>query len=166
MVEAARDGDFAAFEVLYRRHRDWVVRLAYRFTNDREDALDTLQETFAYLLGKLPRLYLTAKMTTFLYPVVKHTAIAIAKKTRRNRSDLSPPEQPTTDDDPIDPREELTITLSALPEPQREVLLMRYVDDMTLQEIAQALSVPLGTIKSRIHTALTTLRERRGSGLI
>ena len=67
-------GARAAFEVLYRRHRDWVVSLAYRFTGNRDDALDVMQETFIYLLGKFPGLALTAKLTTFLYPVVKHIA--------------------------------------------------------------------------------------------
>ncbi|MCH8879220.1 MAG: sigma-70 family RNA polymerase sigma factor [Planctomycetes bacterium] len=49
--------------------------------------------------------------------------------------------------------------LRLLPTEQRETLLMRFVDDMTLQEIADALNIPLGTVKSRLHHALKTLRE-------
>lgn len=49
--------------------------------------------------------------------------------------------------------------LRLLPAEQRETLLMRFVDDMTLQEIADALNIPLGTVKSRLHHALKTLRE-------
>ena len=55
-------------------------------------------------------------------------------------------------------RSELAAVLAILPEEQREVLLMRFVDDMSLQEIAAALSIPIGTIKSRIYHALQKLR--------
>ncbi len=63
--------------------------------------------------------------------------------------------------DPLDesPRAELASALRLLPTEQRETLLMRFVDDMTLQEIADTLNIPLGTVKSRLHHALKTLRE-------
>jgi RNA polymerase sigma-70 factor (ECF subfamily) len=54
---------------------------------------------------------------------------------------------------------DLAAVLRVLPEPHREVLLMRVVDDMTLEEIALALDIPLGTVKSRLHNALAKLRE-------
>ncbi len=59
------------------------------------------------------------------------------------------------------PRTELASALRLLPTEQRETLLMRFVDDMTLQEIADALSIPLGTVKSPLHHALKTLRENK-----
>jgi RNA polymerase sigma-70 factor (ECF subfamily) len=62
---------------------------------------------------------------------------------------------PTT---PATGRAELATALAALPHDQREVVLMRFVDDMSLDEIALALSVPTGTVKSRLHRALQTLR--------
>ena len=52
----------------------------------------------------------------------------------------------------------MEIVLSALPETHREVLLMRFVDGMSLAEVAAALSIPEGTVKSRIHNAIATLR--------
>jgi len=58
-------------------------------------------------------------------------------------------------------RSELAAVLAILPDQQREVLLMRFVDDMTLQEIAAALNIPLGTVKSRLHNSLHTLRNDR-----
>ena len=51
--------------------------------------------------------------------------------------------------------------LGILPDAQREVLLMRFIDGMSLQEIAEALNIPLGTVKSRLHNALQTLRSDR-----
>jgi len=56
-------------------------------------------------------------------------------------------------------RSELAEVMAALPAAQREVVLMRYVDDMTTQEIAAALNIPVGTVKSRLHNALRTLRD-------
>ena len=80
LIELANRGDSDAFEILYHRYRDWVYRLACRFTGNGQDALDVLQETFAYLLGKFPGFELTAAMTTFLYPVVKHLSFAVRRK--------------------------------------------------------------------------------------
>ena len=58
-------------------------------------------------------------------------------------------------------RSELASVLAALGKNQREILLMRFVDGMSLQEIADALNIPLGTVKSRLHHALKALRKDR-----
>ncbi len=161
LVEAANRGDVAAFEAIYYRYRDWVVRLAVRYTGNQDEALDVLQETFAYLLRKLPHLRLTARMTTFLYPVVKHLSLALLHKRRRLVSnDELLRQQAARPADGIEAaRTELATVCAFLPEGQLEVLLMRFVDSMTLQEIADALEIPLGTVKSRLHHALNALRR-------
>ena len=160
LVEAANEGDVSAFEAIYYRYRDWVVRLAYRFTGNHDDALDVLQDTFAYFLKKFPRFRLSAKMTTFLYPVVKNLSIAVRRKGRRYVLDNGLlREVPAPPKERYASREELAAALGSLPEGQREVLLMRFVDEMSLQEIATALGIPLGTVKSRLHNSLKTLRN-------
>lgn len=155
LLEQAKRGSAEAFETLYRRHRDWVYRLAWRFTANEADALDVLQETFAYLLRKLPGLRLTAALTTFLYPVVKHLSLNLRRKRTPDIADEeilaaipAPADQETS-------RSELAAVLATLPADQREVVLMRFLDDMSLEEIAQALN----TIKSRLYRALDTLRD-------
>lgn len=161
LIAAINRGDAAAFEALYYRYRDWVVRLAYRFTGDRDAALDVLQDTFAYLLGKFPRFRLTSRMTTFLYPVVRNISISVRRKAIRfvSNEDALLDAAAEESGDRLASRSELAAALASLPEAQREVLLMRYVDDFTLQEIADILRIPLGTVKSRIHNALRTLRD-------
>ena len=160
LVEALNRGDNAAFEVLYRRYRDWVVQLAYRFTGNRDDALDVLQETFTYVFNKFPGFRLRAKMTTFLYPVVKHLSFAARAKSRRaSPAPITDVEAPEVAEPAHSWRDELAAVVAVLPEAQREVLLMRVVDDMTLEESATALKIPLGTVKSRLHIAIQTLRE-------
>ena len=86
LIAAINDGDANAFEVLYYRYRDWVVNLAWRFTEDRELALDVLQETFLYLVRKFPGFKLTALFKTFLYPAVRHLSIAARRKAARLQS--------------------------------------------------------------------------------
>jgi RNA polymerase sigma-70 factor (ECF subfamily) len=163
LIELANKGDSDAFEVLYRRYRDWVYRLAWRFTGNQSDALDALQETFTYLLGKFPVFELTASMTSFLYPVVRHISCTIRSNRIRFKSEeafLNEFVAPETGQDGRN-RLELAAVLIVLPDEQREVLLMRFVDDMSLQEIASVLDVPLGTVKSRLHNALRALRSDR-----
>lgn len=160
LVEALNRGDNTAFDTLYHRYRDWVASLARRFTGHDDDALDVLQETFAYLLRKTPDLRLTARMTTFLYPAVKHLAIAARRKRQRfldTPSEAAEPEQADPAHAPT--RADLAAVMGALPDDQREVVLMRFVDDMTLAEIAEALETPVGTVKSRLHRAIATLRD-------
>ena len=83
LIAAINDGDSDAFEALYYRYRDWVVSLAYRFTGDRELALDVLQETFLYFVKKFPGFRLTAHLKTFLYPAVRNLSIAARRKAKR-----------------------------------------------------------------------------------
>ena len=163
LIELANKGDSEAFETLYCRYRDWVYRLAWRITRNRADALDVLQETFTYLLGKFPGFELTSSMTTFLYPAVRHISITICSKRNRITSDediLNEPVAAATQETELC-RSELSAVLAILPDEQREVMLMRFVDDMSLQEIAAALQIPVGTVKSRLHNSLQTLRNDR-----
>jgi len=159
LVAALNGGEASAFEAIYFRYRDWVARLAQRICGNENDALDVVQETFLYLHRKFPGFILSARLTTFLYPVVKHLALAIKKKRGRmgqdpGTLDLFPSPPANSTQEGID---DLRVVLSAIPDIHREVLLMRYVDDMSLEEISTALAVPLGTVKSRIHNALKML---------
>jgi RNA polymerase sigma-70 factor, ECF subfamily len=154
-----------AFEALYRRHRDYVLRISMRFVRDRELAHDALQETFTYLLRKFPPsgpgLVLTARLQTFLYPVAKHCAISARRKAGRDVGGQSAEwldELPAEADAPADAAL-IDAALAGLSAERREVLVLRLIDDLSLAEIAAALGVPLGTVKSRLHIALKQLRE-------
>ncbi|HVT81908.1 MAG TPA: sigma-70 family RNA polymerase sigma factor [Phycisphaerae bacterium] len=161
LVAAVNGGDWTAFDRLFHRYRDWALRLAWRFTQDENDAHDALQETFIYLAKKLRTgLELRAGMTTLLYPAVKHTALAIRRKRRRQESldeEIQIPAKEVANS-AVD-REQLADALRLLSDAHREVVLMRFVDEMTLEEIAHALAVPLGTAKTRLHHALKNLRD-------
>ena len=156
LIDAFRRGDSAAFETLYRRHRDWAAGLARRICGNREDALDVLQETFAYVAQRAATLDLRAGFRTFLYPVVKHRSID-KKRARRTLPEGPEPEAPRSVEGAID------AYLNQLGEDHAEVIQMRFADGLSLDEIAAALEIPLGTVKSRLHHALEILRRRKPS---
>lgn len=166
LIDAVNQGDAQAFEALYHRHRDYTLRLAMRFTGDRNLALDAVQDSFIYFYKKFPGFVLTAKLTTFLYPVVKHNALSLKQKAKRAQGDTSEEKLkaqpgPALGNDPAqaESTDDLHSLLSALPGAQREVLMMRFVDGLSLEEIAKALDIPLGTVKTRIHHAIKKLRD-------
>ena len=154
-----------AFGSLYRRHRDYVMRVSLRLCPDTEIAADTLQETFLYLLRKFPPtgegLVLTARLRSLLYPVARNLTLTALRQ--RHRAKPDPDLEPDRLPDPrtVDPHHEnLERIMSRLSARHREVLLLRYVDDMRLKEIAEALELPVGTVKSRLHSAVRELRYR------
>ncbi|MGH7242656.1 MAG: RNA polymerase sigma factor [Phycisphaerales bacterium] len=160
LVGLASRGDEEAFLALYKRHRSFVVSVARRYTRDESEALDVLQDTFAYLVKKLPTLRLTSKLSTFLYPAVRNIALTIRRKDRmvalspgHDTAGKSSPASPETGPRPIEK------VVADLPEGQREVLILRFVNDLSLREIAAVLEIPIGTVKSRIHQAIATLRQ-------
>ena len=162
-----RDEAVEAFETLYRRHRDYVTRVALRFGADREAAVDVLQETFLYLLKKFPPagegLVLTAQLRSLLYPVAKNVTLSFLRQRERTdtHGEFDPDRLPAPGAaDPLehDPAR-LSSALARLSPERREVLLLRFVDDMSLQDIADTLSIPLGTVKSRLHLAVRDLRN-------
>ena len=163
LVAAVNAGDTGAFEVLYFRHRDWTMRLAMRFTGHHDDALDVLQETFGYFARKFPGFQLTAALTTFLYPAVRNFSIAARKKRQRSSGGddqlplIAEPQAASGSD-----RSDMEQSLGSLSDAHREILLMRFVDDMTQPEIAAALDLPLGTVKSRLHHAILAARQLPG----
>jgi RNA polymerase sigma-70 factor (ECF subfamily) len=156
LARLLQSGDVSAFEAFYDRYHEWVAALAFRLTGHREDALDVLQETFAYLFRRGRDFELRSQMKTFLYPVVKHLSIARRRAARRQAL-LDPAADPAA---PADRTGDVASLLSGLSDVQQEVVLMRFVDGLDLQAIADALDVPLGTVKSRLHSALEILRGR------
>lgn len=166
LVAAANRGDAGAFTALYLRHEPYCMKLAMRFAGEYELAADAVQDTFTYFYKKFPGFTLTAKLTTFLFPVVKHNALAAKKKARRAQGDhdaqmLDGVAGNGAADDPADRDEagDLHALLARLSEGHREVLLLRYVDGLMLEEIAELLQIPLGTVKTRVHHAIKKLQD-------
>ena len=164
LIELANRGDAAAMETLYFRHSDWAMAMATRLCGNRDDALDGVQEAFAYFFGKLGGFRLRCRLRTFLYPVVRNLSLNRIRKHRRTLwldSDAAGA-LAAESDGPESQRARLAEWVEALDEDARELVMLRFWDGCRLGEIAEILSLPLGTVKSRLHRALALLRERLG----
>ncbi len=154
-------GDEQAFEHLYYRHRDWVFRMACRITNCDHHAQDVTQEVFRYFIAKFPGFQLRCELRTFLYPAVRNLSLSALRGSKRFVGGevgaavidqiVAPPEKSTGNS-------ELQQMIAKLSYDHREIILLRYVDGMTLPEISALTGIPLGTAKSRLHHALSVLR--------
>jgi len=105
---------------------------------------------------------LRAKFTTFLYLVIRNLALNARKKNQRydlvddKLEALTEPGEPDVGENLGD---KLRAVMGNLPDQQQEVLLLRFVDDHSLNEIAEILEIPPGIVKSRLHNALRALAE-------
>lgn len=154
-VNRGPPGHRAAFEKLYDRHNGFVYRVALRFTRRADAAQDAMQDTFAAFYARFPGFELQGRLTTYLYAVARNCALKSVRKAAPNRSQI---DAPAADHDFPPEFEPLRRAVDDLPESQREVLLMRIADDMSVGEVAMALGIPTGTVKSRLAAAIGTLR--------
>ncbi len=160
-------GEDGAFAELYARHKGWVYRVALRMTRRHADALDVVQEVFAYVVKKAPGFRLTAKFTTFLYPVVRSSAAGIYRKRREvgGGDEIAvgmAGDEVAVGDGDGGSRAAIERALAGLGETHREVVELRFMHGMDLASIAVAVGVPVGTVKSRLHHAIKGLREMDG----
>lgn len=162
MIDRINAGEADAFNLLYYRHRDWIFRMAWRITGSPHHADDVIQEVFRYFLGKFPGFELTCALRSFLYPVVRNLSLNLVKKARQYDGgpaaeaylgSLPAEAAGTAGDDGI------AALVAHLGDDQREVLMLRFAEGMTVPEIAELTGVPLGTVKSRLHHALGALRR-------
>ncbi|MBN1425469.1 RNA polymerase sigma factor [Candidatus Fermentibacteria bacterium] len=159
LVDAANRGDAAAMRALYFRYRDWVYGQAIRMVGTHDDAIDVVQEAFIYFFGKFPRLTLTSQIKTFLYPVVRNLSLNVLTARRKVVSlgghDV---EKIPNGRSSGSNRHEFDDLIKGLGEDEQEILILRFVEEFSLKEIAETLSIPLGTVKSRLHRALAHVR--------
>ncbi len=161
LIAAINAGDEQAFEWIYERHREWVFRMACRICDSEHHAQDVVQDVFRYFLSKFPGFELRCDLRTFLYPAVRNLSLGALRGTHRFIGGdagavvldqiAAPAETPAGNHD-------LRQIIAKLGADHREVLMLRFVDGMTLPEIAALTGIPLGTAKSRLHHALAALR--------
>lgn len=174
LIQAARSGDQEAFARLVETHQGKVYALAYRMTGNREDAADLTQEAFLNAWRGLASFQSQSAFATWLYRLTSNACIDFLRREKR-RSALSI----TVEDDAQErqaeipdlrhsPEQELERQesrqavrqgLAALSSEHREVLVLRELEGLSYQEIAQQLGLEEGTVKSRIAWARMSLRE-------
>lgn len=166
LISRARGGDREAFGALVEQYRDNVYRLAYRMCGNAYDADEAAQEAFVAAWRALPNFRGDAKFSTWLYRLTTNAAIDVMRREKRHQT-VGDGEMVDLADDADSPQETVERTeqqeavqkaLATLSEEYREVLLLRYMEELDYAEIADVLQLPSGTVKSRINRAKAALK--------
>jgi RNA polymerase sigma-70 factor (ECF subfamily) len=158
LLDAFRRGNTDALGILYDRHARTVLGFALRFTGDRALAEDVVQDCFQDLIERIDRFELRGELTSWFYVVARRRALRLREKAGRAQGELGA-EALAIPESGSAPTADLRRLLARLPGAQQEVLVLRFLDGWDLQSIAEALEIPLGTVKSRLHHALAALRD-------
>lgn len=147
----AADGDTDALEVLLRRHEGRVYGLAYRLLGNRPDALDATQEVFILLFRKARSFRGDAAFTTWLYRLTTNVCHdALRRRARAPQPSARLEAEAGVTFDEAAEHLEVTDALARIPIDQRTVLVLRELQGLSYEEIAEAVGIPIGTVKSRI----------------
>ena len=161
LIDQANKGKEMALSALYHKHKSWVYSQAYRICQNHDDSLDVTQEVFRYFFNKFPGFKLTCQLTTFLFPVARNQALNLVKKKRRLELSNELKEEGREDLKLHERLENFHEHLGELSEEHRDVVVLRFADELSMDEIAEALDIPKGTVKSRLHNALKKLRASK-----
>jgi RNA polymerase sigma-70 factor (ECF subfamily) len=156
LIERFLVGDQAAFAALVHRHERRVYNLAYRMLGREEDARDATQDAFLSALRNLSSFRGQAAFTTWMHRVTVNACYDILRRRSREPTQLEPVGELEMHTAP-DPTSEVATAvdvqraLLGVPDEFRAVLVMHDAMDMSYDDIADALGVPVGTVKSRLH---------------
>jgi RNA polymerase sigma-70 factor (ECF subfamily) len=179
LVERVQKGDKAAFDLLVLKYQHKIVNLIMRYVRDPELALDIAQEAFIKAYRALPRFRGDSAFYTWMYRIAVNTAKNhLAAQRRRPMDvelDMQDPEQydlhaklkETDTPEGVALGNELRNTveraIAALPEDLRTAIVLRELEGMSYEEIAQTMDCPVGTVRSRIFRARDAIGKKVGS---
>lgn len=176
LIERARNGDRTAFDALIRKHERRAYQYAFRLTNNADEAADVVADAFVRVYVALTNFKFQSAFSTWLYRILTNCFLDIRKK-EKSRSALSIDSALQSDDGSLEIQiedkspsaderveaEERTQAIedavAQLPEYQRAMIVMYHGEDMSYEEIAEALDLPIGTVKSRLNRARLSLRD-------
>ena len=179
LVKRVQKGDKGAFDLLVLKYQHKIVNLVMRYVRDPEMALDITQEDFIKAYRALPRFRGDSAFYTWLYRIAVNTAKNhLAAQRRRPMDvelDLQDPEQydlharlkETDTPEGVTQSQELQRAvekaIAALPDDLRTAIILRELDGMSYEEIAQTMECPVGTVRSRIFRARDAISKKVGS---
>lgn len=171
LIQRAQKGDHDAFAVLVTQHQRYVYNLALRVVNDQDEALDLAQETFVRAWTALPNFRGQSQFRTWLYRIVTNLCYNRLLNLRRSLNELGDDvisEIPETDITFANPahgfesrelRSYLHKAIDGLDENHRLLISLRYQSELSYEEIASTLNLPLGTVKTGLFRAKEQLRR-------
>jgi RNA polymerase sigma-70 factor (ECF subfamily) len=157
LVGRVAEGDEPALRELLRRYQEPLSHFVHRHTGGR-DVEDLFQETWLRVVRNAARFQRDKRFSTWLFQI----AVNLCRDWHRRRppEPAEVPESAAGSSDPVDAGLDAARLLATLPGPQREVLILRYYDDLSEEQTAEVLGIPRGTVKSRMHNALAGLAAR------
>ena len=166
-VAEARTGDTAAWDILFRRYQLPLYVYVFELVHDEQSSLDIVQESFINAARHIGSLRDDEKFGSWLFGIAHQKCIQRWRKQARDEAlrEEFAAAAPEFEDDPAEflirqeQEAEFMKLLNQLPLPQRSVLLLHFVEDFSLEEIAGITGAALGTVKSRLHYAKKALRK-------
>lgn len=144
---------------LYDQHGGALLRYLRGMTRRSDLAEDLLQETFVQAIRGVEQLRKADSPRAWLFAIARHLGInAITRRRPVVPLSENVTAAPVLEEDPR--REQMRLAITKLPDTQREALQLRLQDDLSYEEIAAVLRIPVGTVRSRLHNAVKNLRER------
>ncbi len=170
LIEQTLAGNQDAFRILVERYQDRLYNMVFHIVNDTEEARDVVQETFMQSYANLSRFRQSSRFYTWLYRIAYNIAIGMLRQRKRTVSMEHILEEsgecfadPGDGPDIRSTKEEdariLWESIERLPLEYRTPLILREIDGMSYEEIAETLNVPVGTVRSRLHRARIALKE-------
>ncbi len=175
LVDAAQDGDRAAFDELVRRTYVDTYTLAFRLTSHEEDARDVVQEAYLRAWKAIGRFRGDSQFTTWLYRITANSAYTHVQKRRRQRTtnldDIHDPAETRLDSSPeivadsTAGLEELAAALDHLPDTLRQIIVLKDVYGLSHEDIAHETGISVAAAKVRLHRARKRLRDLLYDGI-
>lgn len=168
LIDGCKRGDPDAFRLLFEAHKDRVYSIAFRYSGNQAVALDIAQETFLKLLSVIGKFRGEASFDSWLYRLVVNCCIDDKRRGRRlvaaaeRLVDFIWTSSETTLDALLrsEVEENVQVAVGKLPEDQRIVIVLRYTEGLSYEEIAQILGCSPGTVASRLNRAHKVLERR------
>jgi RNA polymerase sigma-70 factor (ECF subfamily) len=170
IVEACRQGDRDAFRALYEAYKDKVYSIAlYFFHGDASAASDATQQVFLKLITGIARFRGESEFSTWLYRMVVNTCMDSARSAKRRETSVEldrirvPASHAVSHEDEFARKEaagRMQAALSSLPPKLRMPILLRYFEDFSYGQMAEALKCSAGTVASRLHKGHKLLAEK------
>jgi RNA polymerase sigma-70 factor (ECF subfamily) len=178
LLAAIRDGNEAAFQEIVRRYRNPITNFVYRMLDDYERSVELAQETFIRIYTSASRYQANYNFSTYIYRIAANLAISELRQRKRRKlvSLFSPftnedgevlevdlPDQAPLQDESLieaERRQAVARAIASLPEKYRAALVLRDVEGLSYDQIAKALRLSEGTVKSRINRARNLLKEK------
>ena len=157
MVRMGTPPGLKGLQAYVTEHQQELYRLAYSYTRSREDALDAVQEAVLKAIDKISTLRDPERLRVWLTRILVNECLTRLRR-RRPAVPLEDWQEPAVPERDQDELWDLRRALAELDPKLRTVVVLRFFEDMKLEEISQVMGLPLSTVKSRLYRALAALR--------